>query len=216
MVAVPHRTHPRPPAPPVDRHCTGRQKAGAPTGPVAATPSTTCSASSAPSPPVSAQLPEPIPSSIFCPPPEGRYTTLRERASVSAMSFAASMRRNSTSAGDISSASETSAADCDSPSARMTAARFSCSAFITRKRARSASCSATCLLSMAAVNSFPNLRSVMATSASSMWNSLARLVSASRTSCETCSRIVMSCSALNWATTAFRTSFPMEGSTRSS
>ena len=67
---------------------------------------------------------------------------MRERESVSAMSFAASIRRSSTRAGDFCRAAEMTRADSDSPSARMIAACFSCSALSTRKRARSESCGA--------------------------------------------------------------------------
>ena len=82
--------------------------------------------------------------------------------------------------------------------------------------ARARTCCATCFASTAAVNSLPNLRSVIETSSSRMWNSVARFVSSSRTSRETASRFVMSCSALYCATTALSTSLPIDGSTRSS
>jgi len=62
----------------------------------------------------------------------------------------------------------------------------------------------------------PSLRSVMATSSSSMWKSRARFVSVSRTVLDTKARCVMSCSALYCATTALSTSLPIEGRTRSS
>ena len=103
-----------------------------------------------------------------------------------------------------------------SPSALMTLACFSCSALTTMNLERSASCCMTCFDSMALANSAPNLRSVMETSCSEMWNSVARAVSCSRTCFETLSRCVMSCSALYCATTDFSTSLPIDGSTRSS
>lgn len=56
----------------------------------------------------------------------------------------------------------------------------------------------------------------MATSSMRMLNSCARLVSSLRTAADTLSRCVSSCSALYCATTAFSTSLPMDGSTRSS
>uniref|UniRef100_A0A2P2L4L3 Prohibitin n=1 Tax=Rhizophora mucronata TaxID=61149 RepID=A0A2P2L4L3_RHIMU len=56
----------------------------------------------------------------------------------------------------------------DSPSALITALFLSCSAFSTINLALSASCAATCLASIAAVNSFPKVRVVMDTSSSAM------------------------------------------------
>lgn len=73
-------------------------------------------------------------------PPPGRYMMLRLFDSVCAISFAASMRRSSTSAGLFFVACEMSFAASDSPSARMTAARRSCSARKTTNLERSASC----------------------------------------------------------------------------
>ena len=60
-------------------------------------------------------------------------------------------------------------ADLASPSALMTADRLSCLAFSTMNLARSASCCATCLASMAAVYSRPKVSAVMDTSSRSMF-----------------------------------------------
>ena len=59
---------------------------------------------------------------------------------------------------------------------------------MTTKRARSASCCATCLLSTAFVNSVPKDRWVMATSSTRMLNSVARFIRLSRTAADTWSR----------------------------
>ena len=50
------------------------------------------------------------------------------------------------------------------------ALRLSCSAFSTTNLALSASCAATCLASIAAVNSFPKVRLVIDTSSRAMLN----------------------------------------------
>ena len=65
-----------------------------------------------------------------------------------------------------------------SPSARMIAACISCSDLSTMYFCRSASCCATCLDSIAVVNSFENMRCVMDTSSRIMLNSDARFSSA--------------------------------------
>jgi len=57
---------------------------------------------------------------------------------------------------------------------------------------------------------------VMLTSSRAMLNSEARLRRSVRMRAETASRWVISSAASNWATMALRTSFPMEGRTRSS
>mmetsp|Transcript_16339 Transcript_16339/g.51345 ORF Transcript_16339/g.51345 Transcript_16339/m.51345 type:complete len:201 (+) Transcript_16339:387-989(+) len=147
----------------------------------------------------------------------GRYTTFLLRASVAAISLAASILRSSISPtpADLV-ASEISRAASDSPSARMTAALRSWSALSTTYVWRCASCSATCFDSIALVNSAPNERCVMATSSSWMLKSLARAVSPSRILWDTWSRMVRSWSALYWATTDLSTSLPIEGRTRSS
>lgn len=54
------------------------------------------------------------------------------------------------------------------------------------------------------------------TSSRAMLNCSARRKRSVRMRLETASRWVMSSAASNWATMAFRTSFPMEGRTRSS
>mmetsp|Transcript_28873 Transcript_28873/g.77775 ORF Transcript_28873/g.77775 Transcript_28873/m.77775 type:complete len:239 (-) Transcript_28873:228-944(-) len=147
----------------------------------------------------------------------GRYTTPRPLDKVSAMSLAASIFRKSMKAGpDRRVASLMSLAASLSPSARMMAPLRSCSAFITTNLARSASCSATCFISTAFMNSEPNDKCVMATSSNTMPKSAARFNNAFRTVNDTFSRCVRSCSALNWATVAFTISFPMDGSTLSS
>jgi hypothetical protein len=77
-----------------------------------------------------------------------------------------------------------------SPSAFITAAFLSCSAFITINLLRSASCWATCFSSIAFENSRPCATCVTATSSSEMSNWAARFVIASRMSFETLSRSV--------------------------
>ena len=105
--------------------------------------------------------------------------------------------------------------DLASPSALMTADRLSCLAFSTMNLARSASCCATCLASMAAVYSRPKVSAVMDTSSRSMLKPAARWMSCERTARDTCSRWVMSCEALYCATTDLRVSWTMDGRTRS-
>jgi len=63
----------------------------------------------------------------------------------------------------------------------------------------------TCFASTAAVYSLPNASSVIATSSRMMLKSRARSVSSLRTSRLTCWRWVISCDALNLATTLFNT-----------
>uniref|UniRef100_A0A7G3B4H4 Uncharacterized protein n=1 Tax=Lutzomyia longipalpis TaxID=7200 RepID=A0A7G3B4H4_LUTLO len=133
------------------------------------------------------------------------------------MSSAASILRNSTRpspacARDLAKSS----AACASPSAEITVAFFCCSAFSTRKRAFSASCCATCFISTACVNSFPKVRCVMEISSRMTPNCEARCTRSSLTFCETISRCVINSPASNCATTAFKTSVVMDGSTLSS
>ena len=59
-------------------------------------------------------------------------------------------------------------------SALMIAALASCSAIMTMNLERSASCCATCLLSMAVMNSLLKMRCVMLTSSSCRWYCAAR------------------------------------------
>ena len=111
---------------------------------------------------------------------------------VCAMSLAASILRSVMNAGLFAMASPINFADFASPSALITALRLSWIAFSTMNLARSASCCATCLASIAAVYSRPNVSAVMDTSSRSMLNPAARLMSCDRTANETCSRWVMS------------------------
>ena len=116
----------------------------------------------------------------FCP-PDGRYVTPRARDSDSATSFAASMRLTSMRPVPHSSrAREMISAAAASPSARITEAFFSCSAFATMYVWRSASCWATCFCSMAPENSLPKTRCVIETSSRIMSKLSARFVSVLR------------------------------------
>ncbi|WVZ00211.1 hypothetical protein V8G54_026280 [Vigna mungo] len=90
----------------------------------------------------------------FCPP--GKYETFGDFASVEAISLDASILLSSISPIPAEAvASEISFAASLSPSARIIAARRSCSAFITTNLDRSASCCATCFCSTARENSLP-------------------------------------------------------------
>lgn len=87
---------------------------------------------------------------------------VRRGKKYSPTSRAVSILRNWTKASPaLLSAAEMTAAASASPSARMTAAWRSCSAFSTTNLARSASCCAICFCSTADVNSFPNLSSAI-------------------------------------------------------
>mmetsp|Transcript_9621 Transcript_9621/g.32817 ORF Transcript_9621/g.32817 Transcript_9621/m.32817 type:complete len:214 (+) Transcript_9621:275-916(+) len=117
---------------------------------------------------------------------------------------------------DSAMAWEMSLAASASPSARITAAFFSCSACITTNVCLSASCCATCLFSMALANSLPKVRCVMDTSSRMRPKFLARAVMVSRICALMVARLDRSSSALYSATVALRISLPTEGSTRSS
>ncbi|KAG9509257.1 Solute carrier family 49 member A3, partial [Fragariocoptes setiger] len=90
--------------------------------------------------------------------PCGKYTTLRAVDNWPAISSAASKRRNSTKASpDSPNAFANSDAASLSPSDEMIAACLICSALSTKKRARSASCWATCFISTAFIHSSSNM-----------------------------------------------------------
>lgn len=161
--------------------------------------------------------PAPLPPSLPPSPPPGRYVTLGLFANVWAISRLASilliiMSPSPAFATALLIVSALSA----SPSARMTLACRSCSAFSTMNRDRSASCWAICFCSTARVNSFPNVMWVMETSSSAILNSEARFNKSVLIRADTASRCVISSAASNCATIALRTSLPIDGRTRSS
>jgi len=161
----------------------------------------------------------PAPFPPFSPPspPPGRYVTFGLPANVCAISLLASILLiiiNPSPA--LATALDIVSALSASPSALITFACLSCSAFSTMNLLLSASCWAICFCSTARVNSLPKVMCVMETSSRAMLNSEARLRRSLRMRLETASRWVMSSAASNWATMAFRTSLPIEGRTRSS
>lgn len=146
----------------------------------------------------SKKLPPLFPSPPPLDPPPGRYVTLGLFAIICAMSFCVSILRIMIKPSPLlATAFEIVSAASASPSARITFACLSCSAFSTIKRARSASCCAICLSSTALVNSLPNVRWVMETSSRAMLNSWARLRRSARMRLLTASRCVMSSAASN-------------------